>query len=302
MSKPNRAAGSSPGPTRTPKAKRDTRPLFVDLTDASIPLVVDTPEQAEQIRRAMVGWSRYIERLSARAMDKETAYLVARAYLRRGAGNFALFDWPAAVADLTQVITMQAGEAETNTAYLYRARAYDGLGSNQEAIADLARTLEVCEQAIAPKQAARTTPALVAPLYAYRALLYCRLEAFNLAVADCDRAMALDADCPEAYSVRGSAYRHLGEAERALSDSNRSIELDGRAVFYYRRALVHQQLGDYKQGFADIEHALSLEPANYQFNVARDELLLDFLGSLGLATPTTTQVAAVRHGSGDGHV
>ena len=301
MSKQKRTAGHRPGEERLPKSKRDTRPLFVDLSDALIPLVIDAEEQAEQLRRAMVGWSNYITRLSARPMDRETAYLVARAYLRRGAGYWALFDWQAAVSDLTQVIAMGVGEAETNTAYLFRARAFDGLGSDSEATRDLTRTLEVCEQAIAPKQEARVSPALVAALYAYRALLYCRLDSFDLAAADCDRAIALDAECADAYSVRGSAYQHLGEAERALPDCDRSIELAGKAVFYYRRALVHQQLCNYSQAFDDIDRALSQEPANYQFNVARDELLLHWLSRLGLATPTKTQIAAINQARGGRH-
>jgi tetratricopeptide (TPR) repeat protein len=303
MSKQKRTTGHRSGVERAtkPKSKRDTRPLFVDLSDALIPLVIGAEEQAEQLRRAMVGWSNYITRLSARPMDRETAFLVTRAYLRRGAGYWALCDWKAAVSDLTQVITMQVGEAETNTAYLFRARAFDGQGADQEAIRDLTRTLEVCERAIAPKQAARISPALVAALYAYRALLYCRTSAFDLAAADCDRALTLDAECADAYSVRGSAYQHQGEAERALLDCNRSIQLEGRAIFYYRRALVHQQLRNYSQAFDDIDRALSREPANYQFNIARDELLRDSLGSLGLASPTKTQIAVIRQAKGDCH-
>lgn len=286
---------------RPPKAKRGTSPHFVDLTDSLTPLMAETEEQAEQVRRAMVGWSNYITRLSAHSMDRETAFLVARAYLRRGVGHTALSEWQAAVSDLTQVITMQVGEAENNTAILYRARAFDGLGSDGHAIDDLTRVLTACEQAIDPKGNSRLDLAHVAPLYAYRALLYCRLDSFDLAVSDCDRAICLADDCAEAYSVRGSAFRHLGETERALSDCNRSVELEERPVLYYRRALVLQQRGDYSQALTDLEHALHFEPTNSQFKNARDTLLLYWIGSLGLASPTKTQIAATHQGNGGHH-
>ena len=282
MSKKNPMVPLQFGTDKTPKTKRESTFPFVDLTDSLLPIEIETEAQAEQLRRAMVGWSNYITRLSAHALDKEMAFLVARAYLRRGVGHTALGEWDTAVSDLTQVISMNVGAAEINTACLYRARAFDGLGEDRKAVDDLTHVLAVCDQAINHKGEFLPLRSIVASLYAYRALLFCRLDSFNLAVSDGTHAIALASDCADAYSIRGSALGHLGETERALSDCTRSIELEQKAVFFYRRALVLERRGEYSQG-------LDFEPANNQFRVAHDNLLLHRFMEICLMSPTMGQ-------------
>jgi tetratricopeptide (TPR) repeat protein len=135
----------------------------------------------------------------------------------------------------------------------------------------------------------RFSKELAAQGYTFRARLYCRQEHYKLAISDCDRALAFDERCAEAFSVRGRASSLLGKGEAALSDCTKAIELAGWPVHYYRRGLVHKQLGNYDQAFADFEQACQREPENMLFKQEHTELLMLRLVRMGVYAPSTSQ-------------
>jgi len=214
-------------------------------------------------------------------MDTETKLLVARALLRRGVACILLEEWQPALSDLSQVIAMGVGEAETNTAYLYRARVQDALGQDKGSIYDWTYVLERIEHA--SSQPERFAKELAAVGYTYRARLYARCENYKQSVSDCDRALVFDPSYAEAYSVRGGAYNHLEKWIQALSDCTRAISLEKKAIHFYRRGLVQKQIGNYDQAFADFEQAHQDEPENGLFNKEYTQLLMLRLIRMGVS-------------------
>ncbi|HEY7418770.1 MAG TPA: hypothetical protein VH593_26560, partial [Ktedonobacteraceae bacterium] len=180
-------------------------------------------------------------------------------------------------------------DAETNTAYVYRARVQDALGSDEAAIHDWTFVLERIEHA--SSQPERFPKELAAIGYAYCARLYARLKNYKQAVSDCDRALAFDASCAEAYSVRGGVYNHLGKWTRALSDCNKALELEKKPIHFYRRGLVHKSIGNYDQAFADFEQAHQGEPENELFQHEYIELLRVRLICMGIYGAPSSQIA-----------
>ncbi len=254
-------------------------PLFVSLNDGSFPLS-ENVQNSEELHRAIAAWTTYIQRLSSPCrMDAETAWLIARALLRRGVAYLLVQEPEAALHDLSQVITMQVGEVETNTAYLYRAQVYDALGQDAASFSDWTAMLEAIERASAHPQ--RFPKELAAQGYASRARLYCGQENYTQAIADCDRALAFNAACAEAYSIRRRAASLLLKWTEALADCTRAIELAGWPVHYYRRGLVHEQMGNYDQAFFDVERAYRQEPDNERFAKEYAQLLMLRLMRMG---------------------
>src|SRR5205085_3380196 len=133
---------------------------------------------------------------------------------------------------------------------------------------------------------------LAAQGYAYRARLSCRREDYKQAIADCDRALAFYGGCAEAYSVRGRASSLLGRWTAALADCTKAVELEGWSVHYYRRGLVHREIGNYDQALADFERASQREPENVLFKRERAGLLMLRLAHMGVYTPSSPSFLA----------
>lgn len=270
------------------KRKRATSldPLFVNLDDGSIPSEMNE-ETIQKLRRNMAAWTTLIDRLSSqKAKNPDTTFYLARARLRLGVAHTLLCEWQSATLDLSQVIAMRVGEAITNTAYVYRAQAYDGLGQDEASMHDWNSVLMSIEHASSHPEC--FSKELAAQGYAYRARLSCRQENYKQAISDCDRALAFYNGCAEAYSVRGRAYSLLGKWTTALADCTKAIELEGWPVHYYRRGLVHKQIGNYDQAVADFEQACQREPENVLFKRERAGLLMLRLVHMG--TPSFSAV------------
>lgn len=276
--------------TRTARKIAPQRePLFFSLEDGGIPPTLSEPElrpAQEPLRRTIQAWVRalstYIERLSAaRSVDSETTLLIAHALLRRGIAHCMLEEWQPALSDCSQVIAMNVGEPETNTATLFRARAYEALEMETCALQDWTMILEAIEHASPTPE--RFSPLLAAQAYVSRARLLARAETYPEALADCERALTFEATCAEAYSVRGTILHCLGENEQALIDCTRAIDLAGWPAHYYRRGLVYKHLGQYEQAYLDVEQAHRREPENplYQQEYAILLMLRLMRGTLG---------------------
>ena len=73
-----------------------------------------------------------------------------------------------------------------------------------------------------------------------RGNLRSRHGSYESAIADYNRAIAMDPDFAEAHYNRGSSFYELGSFEQALADLNRAIDLQPNDARYYRqRSLVH---------------------------------------------------------------
>jgi murein DD-endopeptidase MepM/ murein hydrolase activator NlpD len=85
------------------------------------------------------------------------------------------------------------------------------------------------------------------------------------AIAEFDRAIKIKPDYATAFADRALAYQALGKVDQALQDFDKAIALlPDVAQNYFSRAQVHEQKGMLDTALADLDHAVALEP-----NVAR---------------------------------
>ncbi|MGH6961447.1 MAG: tetratricopeptide repeat protein, partial [Dongiaceae bacterium] len=81
------------------------------------------------------------------------------------------------------------------------------------------------------------------------------------AIADCDRALALDASLSAALVNRGNARDYQGAHDRAIADYDQAIALrPAFAEAWYNRASAYANKRDYARAIADYGEALRLKP------------------------------------------
>ena len=99
--------------------------------------------------------------------------------------------------------------------------------------------------------------------YSNRGSAYTSVHKYDDAIADYDRAIALNPNDAAAYDSRGVAKTHKGDYDGAIADSSRAIALDPNdAAAYYNRGIVKAHKGDYDGTIADCSRAIALDPNN----------------------------------------
>jgi tetratricopeptide (TPR) repeat protein len=99
--------------------------------------------------------------------------------------------------------------------------------------------------------------------YIMRAESYTQLQEDRLALADYDRAIALDPNkYPFAYNARGLLKQErLNDPNGALTDYNRAIALSPQyAIPYYNRGNLMREIGYIEAALADYDRAIALDP------------------------------------------
>lgn len=98
------------------------------------------------------------------------------------------------------------------------------------------------------------------------------------ALADYNRAIALNPFNSYAYLRRGALYIDQKQYDLALSDLNQSINLDSTAKEgYFARSLVRYNQGNLQQALADLNHVVRLEP-DYPLGLFNRAIVLNQLG------------------------
>ena len=129
-----------------------------------------------------------------------------------------------------------------------------------KAIAHITRAIEIGDLT-------RSNQALA---YHYRGALYLKRERIPEAIADLDRALALNPRLATAYGDRGIAHRKNGNYELAIADYGEAIRLWPEwHDWYIHRGLVFSTLGRYDEAIADYGTALRLRPRLVNALVAR---------------------------------
>jgi len=137
-------------------------------------------------------------------------------------------------------------------------------------------------------------------LYTFRAEAYVRKGDFAMALADHDRAIALDPNNAYAYLRRGSVYLQVHDDAAALADFDRAaaLEPDNSRHYIYRGAVL-VSLGQRERGAEDFSRAIELEPslaeAYYRRGLVRlsqgdRPAALDDLSFAALHLPTRAEV------------
>jgi tetratricopeptide (TPR) repeat protein len=97
--------------------------------------------------------------------------------------------------------------------------------------------------------------------YQCRADVYHRLGRDVAALADCSRAIDLDAQHLLAWNTRGEIYIQLRQYEKAIADFSAAIALDPEdAEAWFMRAWAHDLLEKFEEAIADYTRGLKLDP------------------------------------------
>jgi tetratricopeptide (TPR) repeat protein len=104
-------------------------------------------------------------------------------------------------------------------------------------------------------------PAELALAYHFRGADYLKIGHDDEAIADFDRALALNPSFPTVYNDRAIAFRHKGDLARAVADYGEAIKLMPRVhSFYLNRGLAYAANGQYEEAIADYKLALYYKP------------------------------------------
>ena len=95
-----------------------------------------------------------------------------------------------------------------------------------------------------------------------RGILYYLSGNLAAANADYDKALALDVSQPEAWLNKGMAALKARNSSAAAPMFEKALQLKTArpALAYYGRAIVHEDSGNVRQAYADLQRARELEP------------------------------------------
>ena len=126
---------------------------------------------------------------------------------------------------------------------------------------DMSRSArEACDRALSSDEALSSYDR--AGTYVNRGILFMHMGHLDRANLDFDRALAIDSRLSEAWLNKGIAQMKAGNGRAALELAARSIELRTRrpAIAYYIRGLAHEQVGNVRAAYADLQRARQLDP------------------------------------------
>jgi tetratricopeptide (TPR) repeat protein/S1-C subfamily serine protease len=100
-----------------------------------------------------------------------------------------------------------------------------------------------------------------AEAYYNRGVAYGALKDYSKAIADYDKAIAINPELAEAYSNRGVAYAGLKDYSKAIADYDKAIAINPElAEAYYNRGVAYGALKDYSKAIADYDKAIAINP------------------------------------------
>lgn len=152
-----------------------------------------------------------------------------------------------AIADCDKVLALDPGWVAVLGR---RGECYAALGDTPAARADFAAAIEGDPEN--------------APYYLVaRARLALDLEEYEACVADCDAALRLAPEQPDALRIRGLAHRELGDLEAGEADMSESLRVDPEnSLTRLARATVRLDRNHYAAALADCDDVVRLAPGN----------------------------------------
>lgn len=102
----------------------------------------------------------------------------------------------------------------------------------------------------------------VVATYVNRGLLHVRRGQVGKGIADFDRAMALDANEPEAYLNKAAALVRIGKPQAALPLFSMALDKNTRrpAIAYYGRGMAYEEMGNVRSAYLDYRRASRADP------------------------------------------
>ena len=156
--------------------------------------------------------------------------------------------------------------SELISAYILRGDAHASLHNLNKALASYEQALKLTHS---------RDRRVRAKLYLKRGKVWIKKGEYQRAIADLNRALALDPNKPMAYYYRGMAWRLQRRFRKAVEDYTRAIRLKKNPAFYYHRSQAYTRMGMVDKAVADMEKAVRLSPHRRQYRTR-----LEYLKSL----------------------
>ncbi len=100
-------------------------------------------------------------------------------------------------------------------------------------------------------------------IYNNRGKLYRKLRKFDLALADFDRAIAINPNYAGAYNNRGNVYGNMRQWDLAIADYTKAIAINPNHIqAYNNRGIAHRNLNQWDLAIANYDKAIAINP-NY---------------------------------------
>ena len=199
---------------------------------------------------------------------------LALARLIRGSARMSLGDKVMETEDFVAALTRFDAMADSRNPdalnLFRRAIAEDALGNTEKA-------LDLYNEAI------RLDPTGAHPFFARGVLLATRKRAYERAIEDFDKALALEPDNVQVLIRRGDALSQLGDTARGLVDVDRAIALSPNySQGYFYRGLIHGRRNDLRAALADYDAAVERGPPNSNTLTSR-AAIYSIIGRFALA-------------------
>ena len=129
-----------------------------------------------------------------------------------------------------------------------------------EALKSDRQTLQTCDMALAEEG---LTLSDLTGTHVNRGIVLMLSGNLDMAERDYDRALALDPNEAEAWLNKGINALKRGNSELALQYVEKALALRTRkpAIAYYMRGVAHEETGNVRAAYADLQRARSLDPA-----------------------------------------
>ncbi len=248
-------------PPPAPLSDQAVAQLFGECVRGAWPTVADAPVRAAACSKA----------LQTRRLKPPE---IALARLTRGIARTAIGDKVLATEDYSEALKHYDGAVDPrnpDSLNLYRrATSLYAMGETDRALSDYG-------------DAIRVDPGNSLAYLGRGVLLASRKRAYNRAIEDFDKVLALQPDNVDTLIARGNAYSQIGDNGRALADLDRAIQLaPDNAQAYVIRGLANNRRDQKQLAMQDYETALKITP-RYPQALANRAALLSEEGRYGQA-------------------
>lgn len=91
-------------------------------------------------------------------------------------------------------------------------------------------------------------------------IVACRVKDYHRAIDLFSRAIRIDANCTNAYSLRGYAYGLAGQSDKAIKDLNKSLRFKSDPYTYVLRGSAFMSKGEFALAVEDFSSAINISP------------------------------------------